>query len=327
MSEPNPNSGRRSYTVRLRALMLLIAVAALGLGWRVNRAHTQARAVARVKAAGGHVWYDYQLDGDGSRKANASRSAPAQLRRLLGDEFFQEVAAVTFRGQTTDDQLAPVEDLDRLGEFNLLVSDSEKRITDAGLAHLRRLKGLRIVRIEDAHVNDAGLGHLADLPHLQELFLLHIDGITDAGWAGLAKMTELHELLLGGAGMTCAGTRHLAGLTKLQNLDIFSSPVTDAGLVWLEDLKALRTLSLSATAISDAGLAHLEGLTALQDLDLSYNRISDQGVRHLRGLCQLRKLNLDFTGVTNEAVAELKAGHPGLVVSLEKSSWTIWTNP
>ncbi len=202
MFEPNPNSGHGRYTMRLRALMLLIAVAALGLGWRVNRAHTQARAVARIKAAGGEVWYDYELDGDGSRKANASPWAPAQVRRLLGDELFQEVTAVTFRGQTTDDQLASAEDLDRLLEFNLLVPDGDKRVTDAGLAHLRRLRGLRIVRIEDAHVNDAGLGYLADLPHLHELFFLHIDGITEPGWAALAKMTELRELTLG-----CRGSR------------------------------------------------------------------------------------------------------------------------
>src|SRR6185312_10201407 len=141
--------------------------------------------------------------------------------RLLGDEFFQEVTAVTFKGPTTDDQLAPVADLDRLLELRV---SGEWRVTDAGLAHLRGLKGLQVVMLKDVHVNDAGLADLADLPSLQELFLWRADGITDAGWANLARMAELRELTLGHTGMTGAGARHLAGLTKLQSLQIFSNP-------------------------------------------------------------------------------------------------------
>src|SRR5262245_56417169 len=205
MSESDPvmpAPRRRCHAVRLRALILVIAVAACWLGWRVNRAHTQARAVARIRAAGGHVWYDYEFDGDGSVKANASPWAPTRLRRMLGDEYFQEVTKVTFEGRTTDDELATVEDLDRLLEFNLLVPVGQSGVTDAGLAHLRRLENLRAVRMEDAQVNDAGLGYLAGLPHLQELWLMSTGGVTDAGWAHLARMTELRELVLYHTGIT-----------------------------------------------------------------------------------------------------------------------------
>ncbi len=324
MAEPNPNPRRRRYTVRLWVLMLLVAVAGLALGWRVNRAHAQARAVARIKEAGGRVWYDYELDGNLQPKANASPWAPDWLRRMLGDEYFQEAISVSFFEQTTDDTLASVEDLDRLIEFNLAAAGNNTKLTEAGLAHLRRLKNLRIVRIGDARVNDAALGDLARLPQLQELFLLHTDGITDTGWANLAKMTELRDLVLGSTGITASATRHLASLTKLRSLDVFANPITDAGLPWLEDLKALHKLSLSETGITDAGLSHLAGLTGLQDLDLSNNRVSDNGLRHLGALRQLRTLNLDDTGVSDEAVAELQAGLPGLVVSRERSSWTTW---
>jgi hypothetical protein len=55
---------RRRYTVSLRMLMLLVLVAEFCLGWKVNRAHTQARAVALIKEAGGVVSYNHQLDSN-----------------------------------------------------------------------------------------------------------------------------------------------------------------------------------------------------------------------------------------------------------------------
>jgi hypothetical protein len=55
---------RRRYTVSLRMLMLLVLVAAFCLGWKVNRVHIQARAVARIKKARGVVSYNYQFDGN-----------------------------------------------------------------------------------------------------------------------------------------------------------------------------------------------------------------------------------------------------------------------
>jgi hypothetical protein len=94
--------------------------------------------------------------------------APAWLRRTIGDEYFQEVTRVWFDGETKDDQLAPVEHLDRLLEFELGgFIYGEKTVTDAGIAHLRRLKSLRMVKISNAKITDAGLAHLAGLPHLQ----------------------------------------------------------------------------------------------------------------------------------------------------------------
>jgi hypothetical protein len=74
--------------VSLRALMILVLVVAAALGWRVNRAHTQARAVARIKQAGGLVVYDHQFDGTSPYKNRSAPRVPAWLRRMVGDEYF-----------------------------------------------------------------------------------------------------------------------------------------------------------------------------------------------------------------------------------------------
>ncbi len=307
---------RRCYAISLRVVMLLIVVAAVGLSWKVNRAHTQARAVARIKEAGGEVLYDYQFDGTYPYKLNASPWAPAWLRRMIGDEYFQEVTSVHFGGKTTDDQFAPVAELDQLLEFELGTSMGGGRntVTGPGLAHLSRLKSLRSVEIRGLRVTDGALVHLASLPHLQKLCLGDITGITNAGMAHVAKMSELCDLTLSSPAITDAGITQLVALRHLQKL--WLRPIMDAGLEHIASLGELQELDLGSTEITDAGLFHLKNMKNLHTLNLSFDhRISDTGLRHLQALHSLRKLNLDYTWVSDTEVAATRAANTGLAVS------------
>ena len=313
--KPNYPSGGAD-AVSLRVLMLLILLAAVGLGWKVNRAHTQARAVARIKEAGGEVMYDYQFDGTYPYKPNASPWAPAWLQRMIGDEYFQEVTSVQFGGKTTDDQFAPVAELDRLLEFQLGPSmmGGRSTVTGSGLVHLRRLKSLRSVEIRGLRVTDGALVHLARLPHLKKLSLRDITGITNAGMAHVGKMSELCDLTLSSPAITDAGITQLLALRHLQKLWI--RPITDAGLEHIAGLIGLQDLDLSFTEITDAGLSRLKNMKNLHTLNLSFaHRISDTGLRHLQALHSLRKLNLDYTWVSDTEVAATRAANPALVVS------------
>jgi hypothetical protein len=67
---------RRLFAISVRALILLILVVAAGLGWIVNRAHVQRRAVARIEQARGSISYDYPFSLAGSSWA------PGWLRNL-----------------------------------------------------------------------------------------------------------------------------------------------------------------------------------------------------------------------------------------------------
>ena len=134
---------RKWFVLSLRSAMLLVLLSGLWMGWRVNRANDQRRAVAAIRRAGGGISYDYQFSvSKGYRNPNGRPWAPAWLRNWLGDEFFQEVTSVQFLNRPlTDHDLAPLASLDRLEE----VAISGAPITDAGLKHLANLKELRIL--------------------------------------------------------------------------------------------------------------------------------------------------------------------------------------
>ena len=96
MSEPvasMPVRRPRRYRVSLRAVMLLVLAIAAGLGWRVNRPHTQA-AGRRPDPPGrwpGPVRLSVRRDLP-VQESPAPR-VPAWLRKPLGDEYFREVTA------------------------------------------------------------------------------------------------------------------------------------------------------------------------------------------------------------------------------------------
>ncbi|MGD0091665.1 MAG: hypothetical protein ABSE73_17245 [Planctomycetota bacterium] len=104
--------------------------------------------------------------------------------------------------------------------------------TDAGLANLKGLTGLRTLNLRATQVTDAGVAYLAGLTGLRSLFLAETK-ITDAGLANLKD------------------------LSGLQNLDLHSTAITDAGLANLNGLTGLRFLMLDGTKVTMEGVAKL----------------------------------------------------------------------
>ncbi len=189
MSTPPEKPGRRWFRISVRMMMLLILIIAVLIGWRVNRANTQRRAVAAIKKAGGEVEYDYQYSNS-LFDPNATPRAPAWLRRQLGDEYFQEVECVTLSSSATDTTLASLEGCDRLKELDIIADPS--KIGD-GLVHLRGLVSLETLFLNGAGVTDAGLSHLRGMTRLKHLDLQSTK-VTDAGLAPLEGLTELRIL-------------------------------------------------------------------------------------------------------------------------------------
>jgi hypothetical protein len=182
--------------------------------------------------------------------------APAWLREAIGDEYFREVAHVSLfadiekgsmfapnnlarpvdqvlldvrtqsgvrtlqvGGETlTDEGLKSVADLTNLRELVLWWATG---ITDAGVAHLRRMPNLRMVNISLSGLTDEGVDFLSELPALEDLDL---EGkkFTDRSLLSLSKARNMKSLVLSGdvSEISDEGLEHLKGLKELRNLRI-----------------------------------------------------------------------------------------------------------
>lgn len=215
---------RHRLKVSLRATMLVILLVGIWLGWQVNKAREQRGAVAAVQRYGGWVHYDYEFINNKLTSGRSPR-APRWLRRMLGDEFFQEVRQVSL---VYDDSTGR-----RYDNSNVVACDDV-------LARVARLPGLRSLLLKESQATDEGMRHIGRMTGLEELFIWDARSVTDAG------------------------VGHLAGLKNLKNIHISHSNLTDASLALLSRLPAIESLSLQQNHFSDAGLARLTGKERLR---------------------------------------------------------------
>jgi hypothetical protein len=131
------------------------------------------------------------------------------------------------------------------------------RITDADLALLEGVPGIRTLNLYDTKITDDGLKHLSGLIDLQTLYL-NDTGVSDAG------------------------LQSLRGLASLTELGLMNTRVTDEGLNCLTGMTNLRELTLGGTNITDHGLAHLKGVKNLKLLILTHTNVSAAGVQDLK---------------------------------------------
>jgi len=180
-----------------------------------------------------------------------------------------------------------------------------RKLTDAGLKDLKKLKGLRVLDLRDTPITDADL---KDLKELKDLEALYLDGtqITDAGLKDLKELKDLRSLWLNGAQITDAGLKDLKEFTDLKSLWLRNTQITDAGLKDLKELKGLQGLDLGGTRITDAGLKDLKELKNLQGLNLGLTKITDAGLKDLKELKSLDTLILTWTQITDAGLKDLK---------------------
>jgi hypothetical protein len=266
---------------------------------------------------------------------------PQSLRKTLGDDWFACIVEVEVNSDQTAQQLDALPHVEAV-----FLRD---KVTDAGLANLKRLTGLKrihscgpvlsdaglahigaVAQLEDLHVqsghalnfSDAGLGRLRGLTRLRKLELGSGDQITDRGLEQLGGLKQLQDLYLPGQRITDAGLAHLRGLRQLHYLNLHGAPITDAGLRTLGELSQLHTLGLDDARITDAGLDHLKGLGQLECLGLDRTRITDAGLGRLAPLIHLERLFLTNTDITDAGLVYLKQLTRLRSLSLQKTRIT-----
>jgi hypothetical protein len=186
-------------------------------------------------------------------------------------------------------------------------------VTDASLAHLQGLRGLRALHLDHTAVGDAGLACLSGLTRLQTLSL-GSTAVGDAGLTHLRDLADLEELWLGHTRVTGAGMRHLAGMKRLRSLHLDVTGVGDDGLVRLAALPSLADLNLIDAPVGDEGLKHLRAFPALKVLQVRNNLITDDGLLPLADVPRLATVRVGGKNVTPEGREALKAKRPDLQV-------------
>jgi hypothetical protein len=186
---------RRFLQFSLGTLLLGITVFGVWLGVQVNRARRQREAVAAIQRLGGAVLYDYQFDAQHKQVSNAQPTAPAWLRKVLGDDFFYSPVSIYLGGiKFNEGDLAPLEKLPELDWLYLGSCD----LPDGELAHCQPLGKLRSLDIGGTSISDAGLAHLIPLKRLEWLDIQSTQ-VTDAGIATLTQLPRLTEVFVYGS--------------------------------------------------------------------------------------------------------------------------------
>jgi hypothetical protein len=232
---------RRFFQFRLRMLFVLVAIAAVPctlLAWKMEHKRRERVAVAAIRKLGGQVFYVHEKEGSGPNKP----PGPEWLRRLLGDDFFADLAEVLLDDPNVeDDDLAPLEALTSLTQVSLQGCS----VTGAGVRHIQGCKDLVFINLCNTLVTDADVSQLN-------------------------RFTDLKSLLLASTGVSDAGLLHLKSLKKLNCLALDETAVTNAGLDQLKALANLEYIYLDGTKVTSDGVAALQ--EALPDCQISWRR-------------------------------------------------------
>jgi hypothetical protein len=229
------------FRYRLRTVFVVVAVLCVVLGRYVRERRDQRAAIAAVQRLGGAFLLADQYAGaklrglvgrqvpqfdvvrasalpygDTAPKAQPTSAGqpatpaattalppgPAWARRLFGEYFFANVAAIRLPYYPAED--IDARNLSRLSTLKELVL-SGTRIDDEDLRHLGRLDGLESLYIADANITDDGLAHVG-------------------------RMRSLVDLVISGNVISDRGLTHLRGLTKLERLTMVDTRATSAGI-------------------------------------------------------------------------------------------------
>ena len=228
------------------------------------------------------------------------------------------------------------------GRFELFIvglPDRGDKVTNAGLTHLKELKSLLELHIQNTAVTDDGLEHLKGLSSLRFL-QLEKTKVTRPGVEKLAKALPNCRIVsdhgtiepkvgddravaewvlsVGGRVTTVDLGKKTVYVTAAKDLPpgpltvviihltFRKEKVKDADLERFQGLSGLRNLDLNGTQITNDGLAHLKGLIELRRLSVDATEVTNDGLKHLQGMTQLTQLELSSTKVTGTGLVHLK---------------------
>ena len=138
------NQKLRWYQFSLRTLLIVVTLFAFLCSWfavKMQQAEKQRKAVEAIVKAGGEVRCEPSVGcTPGFHFCRVYEPTPTWLRKILGNDFFDNVNIISFRGtDATDANLVCLKDLQHLHTLDL----GYNKITDDGMAIIKDLQNLQ----------------------------------------------------------------------------------------------------------------------------------------------------------------------------------------
>ena len=178
-----------------------------------------------------------------------------------------------------------------------------------GLSHLRGLNSLEELSLtgEEA-LSEADLACLESLRGLKVLSIMGPQ-VTDRGLASINKLERLERLDLTGTTVTRSGLNRLSGLKNLRDLDVQMRPEVRLGngadelTLDLSKLGNIERLRLSGLPLREADVAFVANLRHLEEVTIDASLLPGRSLRYLSGLSELNYLSV--TGLSPCTGADL----------------------
>jgi hypothetical protein len=228
------------------------------MGAVTNPARKQRAIVAHIRSAGGSVQYDWQSDG---RVFGAPKPIPGPrwLRRIVGDEPFQQVKAVHLIESDAselsgDEEVALISrEIPKLQSLSI----DGLALSEQGIRSIASLRRLNWLYLNGTAVTEESLAHLGSLKELKSVTIASTSPLTDTALTNLGRIHDLEELAIFNSKFTDAGMASLPRLTRLRSLLLHteSNQISDDGLSYILEMPSLRILQLkiAGTLISTRG--------------------------------------------------------------------------
>ncbi len=229
---PTSPTTRRRFRprFRLRSILILVTIFCVWLGWHIHGTRRQREIVRLVRECQGLVCYDYERRGNQYDPAQRSW-VPDGALRFFGPDFFHSVVEVDF-------VMRPMDDPEPLNPH-----------IEPALNALSGLRGLEELEIGGAQVTDANLAHVARVQGLRKLFLFDAANLTDAGVAHLASLQRLTRLYIDAPQITDASLAVVSRLPELEEIAVSSGQFSDEGLEQLCRIRRIRMISIDGLDI------------------------------------------------------------------------------
>lgn len=246
-----------------------------------------------------------------SRVANkpADKTQTVETLKSLGAEFNQpyksekNIECAIWRDDLiTSIMLSPLKDLHELHDLRLYRCRITKaawqeiqvlkikelylcgsRLSKSDIKEISKLKGLRLLWLDDTGITDKEVSMLGSLTDLQNLRITK-NKLTDKSLDTIKYFTKLKILSLGESDISDAGVRKIQHLTRMTSLNLGSTKITDQTLIEIQGMTELEELLLANTAITDACIPQIKKFKKLRWLDVSYTKMTDAGFERLKSL-------------------------------------------